>query len=104
MSNSTASGGGWASVLGTGAHPRGGGDGKPGKSLGVDHVHQGVDQRQVRERVWEVTEVAAGVRVEVLRVQAERARVGQQPLAQLAGGVLLADLVERRHEPERADG
>src|SRR5688500_10455329 len=53
--------------------------------LGADHVHDGVDQREVREGLGEVAEVAAGARVDLLRVQAERARVGEQLLAQVAG-------------------
>src|SRR5215217_2027564 len=50
--------------------------------LGVDHVHHGVDQRQVRERLREVAQVAARARVDLLGVQAEVARVGEPLLAQ----------------------
>src|SRR3954451_9762027 len=103
MSNSTATGGGWASVLGTGPDVGRGGDRQAGPALRLDDVHQRVDQRQVRERVREVAQVAARVRIEVLGVQAERSGVGQEALAQLAGCVLLADLVERGDQPERTD-
>src|SRR5215211_9184813 len=102
MSNSTATGGGLASVLGTGPHLRRGRDRQARAALGLYHVEQRVDHRQVRERVREVSQVAAGVGVQVLGVQPERAGVGQQALAQLARGVLLANLVERRDQPERA--
>ena len=46
--------------------------------------------------------MATAVRIEVLRVEAERVRVGKQPLAERPGAIMLADLRERRHEPERA--
>ena len=62
-----------------------------------------VDQRQVRERLREVAEVAARLVVELLGEQAERAGVRQQPLAQRPGSPELADLDQRRDEPERAD-
>jgi hypothetical protein len=40
--------------------------------LGADHVHDGVDQREVREGLREVAEVAAAARVDLLRVQVQR--------------------------------
>ena len=43
--------------------------------LGADHVHDRVDQREVREGLREVAEVAAGARVDLLGVEAERALV-----------------------------
>src|SRR5947207_2761939 len=53
------------------------------------HVQHGVDEREVRERVREVAQVAAADRVEVLGVEPERARVRQQPLAQRARAIRL---------------
>src|SRR3954447_23569680 len=69
----------------------------------TDDVHHRVDQREVRERLREVAEHAPGVRVDLLREQLQRAGVGQQLLAQLAGTSRLADLSHRRHQPEGAD-
>ena len=71
--------------------------------LRVDHVQDGVDQRQVRERLREVAEVPAAARVDLLGVEAERARVREQLLAEVVRARELADLDERRDEPERAD-
>src|SRR5438309_7085312 len=71
--------------------------------LRLDHVHHGVDQREVRERLGEVTQVPPAARVDLLRVKLQWARVGQQLLAQLACAIELADLAQRRDEPERAD-
>ena len=53
--------------------------------LGADHVHDRVDQRQVGERLREVAQVPPAARVDLLGVELERAGVGEQPLAQLAG-------------------
>src|SRR5256886_14900373 len=75
-----------------------------GARLGVDHVHHRVDERQVRESLREVAQVAAAARVDLLRVELERARVRQQLFAQLACAVQLVDLAQRGHQPERADG
>ena len=41
--------------------------------VGADHVHDGVDQREVRERLREVAEVPAGARVDLLGVELQRA-------------------------------
>src|ERR1017187_7338047 len=71
--------------------------------LGVDDVHDGVDQRKVRECLREVTEVAASGRVELLSVQSEWTRMRKQLLAESAGACQLPDLRQRRHQPERAD-
>ena len=60
-----------------------------------DHVHHRVDQRQVGERLRVVAEVPAGVGVELLGVQPERRGVREQPLAQRAGALELADLRQR---------
>ena len=49
--------------------------------LGPDHLHRGVDQREVGERLREVPEVAARPRIELLGVEAERARQRQELLA-----------------------
>ena len=64
----------------------------------------GVDQRQVGERLREVAQVPSGARLDLLGVQMQRAGERQQPLAQVLGPVDLADLDQRRHQPERADG
>ena len=71
--------------------------------LGDDDPRRRFDQRQVRERLREVAEVTPGVRVELLREQAQRRRDPQQPLHQVARALELADDRERRDEPERAD-
>src|ERR1700693_3711964 len=63
--------------------------------LGVDHVHDGVDQRQVREGLREVAQVPAAARVDLLGIELQRARVRQQLLAQLACPVQLTDLAQR---------
>ena len=60
-------------------------------------------ERQVGERLREVAEVAAAAGVELLGVEAERAGEREQLLAQRPGPAVLADLDQRRHEPERAD-
>ena len=72
-------------------------------SSGDDDPRRGLHQRQVRERLREVAEVAAGVGVELLGVEAERRGDPQQPLHQVARPLQLADDRERRDEPERAD-
>ena len=71
--------------------------------VGADDVHDRVDERQVRERLREVAQVAAGARVDLLGEQAERAGVAEQLLAQLARPARLADLGQRADQPERAD-
>ena len=55
------------------------------------------------ERLREVAEVAAGLDVELLRVEPERRGDAQEPLHEVVRPLLLADDRERRHEPERAD-
>ena len=57
----------------------------------------------MRERLREVAEVATAVRIDLLRVQPEGAGEREQFLAQLMGSIELADLDQRRHQPERAD-
>ena len=71
--------------------------------LGSDHVHHGVDQRQVGEGLRKVSEMPTGAMVDLLRVELERAGVPEQSLAQMLGAGKLADLHESRHQPERAD-
>ncbi len=56
--------------------------GRRGLLVGADHVHDGVDQRQVRERLREVAQVPARLRVDLLGVEPERAGVAEQALAQ----------------------
>src|SRR3954465_14197465 len=63
--------------------------------VGADDVHDGVDEREGGERLREVAEVAARVRVDLLGEQPERRRVGQQPLAHRARPGALADLGQR---------
>src|SRR5437868_3791317 len=41
--------------------------------VGLDHVHHSVDQREVRERLREVAEVAPGRRIDFLRIQPQGA-------------------------------
>src|SRR3989442_10397917 len=72
-------------------------------ALGADHVHDGVDQSQVRERLREVAEVAAAPGVDLFGVELQRARIREQLLAQLPRARDLTDLAKRRHHPERAD-
>src|SRR5207253_912245 len=71
--------------------------------LRAEHVYDRVDQRQMGERLREVAQVPAGVRVDLLGVEVQRAGEGQQPLAEPPGPRQLADLDERGHQPERAD-
>src|SRR3954447_21866649 len=71
--------------------------------VGADDVHDGVDQREVGERLREVAEVAARVRVDLLGEEPERRRVREQALAHRPRPRALADLGQRAHEPERAD-
>src|SRR5258708_3418772 len=73
------------------------------RPFGADHVGDGVDQREVRERLRVVAELATAGRLELLAVQLQRRGVRQQPLAQVLGLAVLADLRQRRDEPERAD-
>ena len=75
-----------------------------GSFLGADHVDHGVDQRQVCERLREVTQMATGVRVDLLRVQLERAREPEQTLAEMLCPIQFADLDEGGHQPEGTDG
>src|SRR3981189_2319798 len=71
--------------------------------LGVDHMHHGVDQRQVGKRLREIAEVPAAARVDLLGIELQRAGVRKQLLAQDPPAVELADLAQRRNKPERAD-
>ena len=68
-----------------------------------DHVGDGVDQREVGERLRVVAEVAARGGLELLGVELQRRGVGQQPLAEVLGLAVLADLRQRGDQPERAD-
>ena len=52
--------------------------------VGADDVHDGVDQREVGERLREVAQVPAAVRVDLLGVEPERAGERQELLAQRA--------------------
>src|SRR5437764_693052 len=70
----------------------------------TDHVDEGVDEGQVRERLWEVPEVPPAAGVDLLGVQAEGAGVGEQLLAQGLRTGRFADLREGGDQPERADG
>src|SRR5690349_17356012 len=55
------------------------------------------------EGLREVPELAPGAGIELLGVEVERAAQVEEPLAQLASGFVLADLCERRDQPEGAD-
>src|ERR1700726_1729813 len=65
-----------------------------------DAVGDGVDQRQVGESLGVVAEVTARGGLELLGIQAEGRGVGEQSLAQVLGFAVLADLRQRRDEPE----
>src|SRR5437763_1009763 len=71
--------------------------------VGPDDVHDRVDERQVREGLREVAEMAARPGVDLLGVQVQRRGVAQQLLAQVPRSLGLTDLAQRAHEPERAD-
>ena len=64
--------------------------------LGPDDVHDGVDQRQVRERLGEVAQLTPGAGIDLLGVQRQWAGVRKQLLAQGTGAGQLADLGERQ--------
>src|SRR6266576_3163558 len=68
--------------------------------LGPDDVDEGVDERQVRERLREVAEVPATSGIELFGVEVEGTGQRQQLLAQRPGPLLLADQGQRRHQPE----
>ena len=68
----------------------------------ADPLHR-VHQRQVREGLGVVAEVATRAGLDLLGVQAQRPGQGQQLLQQLAGAHDLADVGERGRQPERAD-
>ena len=63
--------------------------------VGTDHVHDGVDQRQMRERLREVAEVTAGTRIDLLGVEPQRRGVAEQTFAEFTGALQLADLSQR---------
>src|SRR3954468_22859345 len=73
------------------------------QALGDDDRRGRLDKREMREGLWEVAEVPAGVGVELLGVQTERRGHAQQPLHQVACALALADERPRAHQPERAD-
>src|SRR5512133_855066 len=58
----------------------------------LDHVDDGVDQRQVGEGLREVAKLLAGVRVDLLAVEIERACKGKQLGTELAGSLVFANL------------
>src|SRR5437588_7298082 len=68
-----------------------------------DDVHHGVDQGQVSEGLREIPQVPSGLRLDLLGVELEWAGVGEKLLAQPSCSPHLADLAQRRHQPERAD-
>ena len=59
--------------------------------LSDDDAGRGFEQCEVRERLWEVAQVVAGLRVEFLRVKSERRCDAQQPFHQVACPLQLAD-------------
>src|SRR5512132_1484643 len=61
-------------------------------TLELDHVDDGIDERQVGEGLWEVAKLLAGVRVDLLAVELKSARKGKQLGTELAGSLVLADL------------
>src|ERR687891_558366 len=56
------------------------------------------------ERLREIAEMAAGVGIDLFRVELQRAGERQHLLAQRARSLHLTDLNQRRHQPECADG
>src|SRR6185437_1558217 len=64
---------------------------------------RGLDQAEMRERLREVPDQLAGVRVDLLGQQADVAAEPQQALEQLSRTLQLAGAREALHEPERAD-
>jgi LuxR family maltose regulon positive regulatory protein len=69
----------------------------------ADQVHDGVDERQVRECLRKVPQVPPGPCIDLLGIQQQRAGIRQQLLAQPPRPVDLPDLGQRRDKPERAD-
>ena len=60
--------------------------------VGADQMDDRVDEREVGEGLREVPEVTPGMRVDLLGVQQQRARVGEQLFAQRPGAGDLSDL------------
>src|SRR5215216_4680835 len=58
----------------------------------LDDVDHGIDQRQVREGLREVTKVLAGVRIDLLAIQIQSTRESQQLGAELPSAFVLTDL------------
>src|SRR5262249_1851527 len=91
---------------------RGSGAGEPERrelagiqaALGTDHVHDCIDQREVSEGLRKVAEVTAASVVDLLGVELQRAGVREQLLTELTRSRYLADLHQRRDQPEGADG
>ena len=69
----------------------------------LDHVDDGVDQRQVGEGLREVAKLLTGMRVDLLAVEIKGPREGQQLGTELPGSLVLTDLAQRRHQPEGTD-
>ena len=64
-------------------------------ALGRDDVEDGVDQREMRERLRKVAQLLAAVRVDLFGIELQRASEGQQLGAQLARPLMLTDLRQR---------
>src|SRR2546427_4215384 len=62
---------------------------------------RGVDERKVNERLREVAEKRARLRIDFFRVETDVVRAREEGLHQHARLVCAADVGERRHEPER---
>src|SRR5579875_258891 len=71
--------------------------------LALDHVLDSVDQGEVGEGLGEVAKHPPGGGIELLGVKAKRGGVGEQPLKERLGGLLLADLGKGGDQPEGAD-
>jgi len=63
--------------------------------LRLNHVQDGVDQREMCERLWEVSEVSARGRIDLFTVQLERTGEREQLLTELARAAVLADFGQR---------
>ena len=62
--------------------------------FGADEVHERVNEGQVGERLWEVAEVTAIHRIQLLGVEPQWTGVGQQAFAQCFGAGHFSDLDE----------
>src|SRR5271154_4383359 len=72
--------------------------------IGLNNVQNGVNQRQVRQRLREVAEMTCRLRVELFAEESEGTRGTDQLLTVGAGSFQLTDFDQCGHQPERTDG